>query len=364
MGFMIGLTLGRYLSKRFLTMILAVFITIFGMIYIVDFVELLRRTGDMPGVSAGYIAYLSFLRAPAVAEQVLPFCVLFGAMAALLNLTRRLELLTARAAGISVWQFLVPPIAIAVLIGLLSITIYNPVSAFMKHRADGIEFKLFGHPGSSDPNQGVWIRQKSIDGQAIIHAESGAEGGTKLTGVSVYVYNQTGLFEETIEAARAQLVSGAWQLENVTILTPGEAPETAGIYLLASDLDSTDVSENLVSPNSVPFWELPGLRDRTESAGLDSAGYRLQFQMLLARPLLFVAMILIAAAFSLRFFRFGGIAKMVSGGVAAGFVLYIATKVVGDLGGSGLLSAPIAAWSPAIVASMLGTLALLNQEDG
>ena len=75
-------------------------------------------------------------------------------------------------------------------------------------------------------------------------------------------------------------------------------------------------------------------------------------------------MVLLAAAFSLRFFRFGGIAKMVGGGVAAGFVLYVATKFVGDLGGAGLLSAPVAAWAPAVVASMLGTLALLHQEDG
>jgi lipopolysaccharide export system permease protein len=285
-------------------------------------------------------------------------------MAALLNLTRKLELLVARAAGISVWQFLAPPLVIAGVIGILSVAVYNPVSAYMKHRADGIEIKLFGQPGGPDQNQGFWIRQRSIDGQSIIRAERGAEGGTLLTGVSVYVYDQNGQFEESIEAARAKLVPGAWQLESVTILTPGEPPQSAGLYLLASNLDPEEISQNLVSPNSVPFWELPGLRERTESAGLDSTGYRLQFQMLLARPLLFVAMILIAAAFSLRFFRFGGIAKMVSGGVAAGFVLYVATKIVGDLGGSGLLSAPMAAWSPAIVASMLGTLALLNQEDG
>ncbi len=112
------------------------------------------------------------------------------------------------------------------------------------------------------------------------------------------------------------------------------------------------------------FGELPTIRVETETAGLDSTGFRLQFQSLLARPLLFIAMVLIAAAFSLRFFRFGGIAKMVGGGVGAGFVLYVATKFVGDLGGAGLLSAPVAAWSPAVVASMLGALALLHQEDG
>ena len=77
-----------------------------------------------------------------------------------------------------------------------------------------------------------------------------------------------------------------------------------------------------------------------------------------------VAMVLVAASFSLRFFRFGGVAKMVTGGVASGFVLYVATKLVGDLGGAGLLSTPVAAWSPAVVGSMLGTLVLLHQEDG
>ncbi|MBV9704404.1 MAG: LPS export ABC transporter permease LptG, partial [Methylobacteriaceae bacterium] len=65
-----------------------------------------------------------------------------------------------------------------------------------------------------------------------------------------------------------------------------------------------------------------------------------------------------------RFLRFGGIARMVSGGVISGFVLYVASKLVADLGGAGLLSAPVAAWSPAVVGSMLGTLVLLHQEDG
>ena len=55
---------------------------------------------------------------------------------------------------------------------------------------------------------------------------------------------------------------------------------------------------------------------------------------------------------------------MVSGGVAAGFVLYVATKLASDLGGAGLLSAPVAAWLPAILGTMLGVLVLLHLEDG
>jgi len=361
---MIGLTLARYLSERFLRMVLAVFSTIFGLTYLVDFVEMLRRASDVPGTSAGFIAFLSFLRTPSVSEQVLPFCILFGAMAAFLNLTRKLELVVARAAGISVWQFITPAVIIAALIGIVSVTLYNPISAELKQRADGIEARLFGIAGRPDGDTSLWIRQKSVDGQAIIRAEKSSDGGAALTSVTAFLYDSDGRFEERVDAAAARLLPGVWEMQAVHITAPGEPARMAGVYLLATNLTADQVAQNVLNPDSVSFWDLPQMRERTEMAGLDATAYRLQFQILLARPLLLVAMVLIAAAFSLRFFRFGGIAKMVCGGVAAGFVLYVATKFVGDLGGAGILSAPIAAWSPAVVASMLGTLALLHQEDG
>ncbi|ACB94301.1 LPS export ABC transporter permease LptG [Beijerinckia indica] len=361
---LIGPTLGRYLSSRFLFMILAVFGTIFSMIYVIDLVEMLRRAGNRPGATASLIAFLSFLRAPSVSEQILPFCVLFGTMATFINLTRRLELLVARAAGISIWQLMMPPLGIALAIGIFSVTLYNPISAMMKHRADGIETELFGGIGGQETKGGLWIRQNSVDGQAIIRAETVEAGGSRLGGVTLYTYGKDGSFEARIEARHAKLVPGVWQMTEARIIVPGEEIQEAGLYLLATNLTPGEVSENIVTPESVPFWELQSFRAATELAGLDSTRYRLQFQLLLARPLFFIAMVLIAAAFSLRFFRFGGITKMVCGGAGAGFVLYIVSKFTGDLGTSGLLSAPIAAWSPAVVASMLGALALLNQEDG
>ena len=125
-----------------------------------------------------------------------------------------------------------------------------------------------------------------------------------------------------------------------------------------------EVLDVWVAADAVPFWDLLPLVRRSEAAGVDANKYYLKFQELVARPLLLAAMVFIAASFSLRFFRFGGIARMVSGGVAAGFVLYVATKLASDLGGAGLLSAPVAAWLPAILGTMLGVLVLLHLEDG
>jgi lipopolysaccharide export system permease protein len=360
----IGSTLGRYFSLRFFNTILAVFLAIIGMVYVFDFVEMLRRSNGMPGVTAGFIAFLSLLRTPSVAEQILPFCVLFGTMAAFLDLSRKFELIVARAAGVSVWQFLVPPIAIALLIGVLSVALFNPLSAEMKQRADAIETQLFGRSGQQQGDTTLWIHQKSVDGEAILRAAQSLHSGTQLNSVTAYVYEPDGQFEERVQAKRAMLRPGVWELQNAEITSPGEDARQVDTYLLATDLSPDRLAENFLTPDSVPFWSLPRLRSESEQAGLDSTGFRLQYQMLLARPLLLVAMVLIAAAFSLRFFRFGGIAKTIGGGIAAGFVLYLLTKMVADFGDSGLLSTPVAAWSPAVVGSLLGALALLNQEDG
>jgi lipopolysaccharide export system permease protein len=75
-------------------------------------------------------------------------------------------------------------------------------------------------------------------------------------------------------------------------------------------------------------------------------------------------MVLLAASVSLRFFRFGGVQKIVLGGIGAGFLLYVMAKVTGDLSKAGLLGPMTAAGLPPAVGGVTGLIALLYQEDG
>jgi hypothetical protein len=54
---------------------------------------------------------------PQLLEKLMPFCVLIGAMTCYLALSRRLELVVARAAGVSAWQFISPALASAIILG-------------------------------------------------------------------------------------------------------------------------------------------------------------------------------------------------------------------------------------------------------
>ena len=112
------------------------------------------------------------------------------------------------------------------------------------------------------------------------------------------------------------------------------------------------------------FWQLPSYIELADRAGLLAAGYRLQYQQLLARPFLLAAMVLLAASVSLRFFRFGGVQKMVLSGISAGFLLFVLSKITEDMSKSELLSPVAAAWIPVVIGGLTGFVALLYQEDG
>ena len=97
---------------------------------------------------------------------------------------------------------------------------------------------------------------------------------------------------------------------------------------------------------------------------MDAAGYRLQYHKLIAQPFLLAAMVMLASAVSLRFFRLGGVQKMVLSGVSAGFLLYVLQKITEDLSKADLMSPIVAAWLPVCLGGLTGLLALLYQEDG
>jgi len=364
---MIPLTLTRYFAWRFIGATFVVFGGVFVLVVLIDYIELTRRASDVPNVSPWIVAQTSLFRVPQATERMLPFSVLVGAMSCYLNLSRRLELVIARAAGMSAWQFVAPALFMALLIGALVTTAYNPLSATLRERSKRLEAELFGErvTGVMTTSGGFWVRQRSVDGhQAIIYAAGSREQGAKLDLVTIFTYDREGHFEERIEAKNAALEPGHWRLEQVRIYASGAAPRDLNSYLLSTTLTSEQVRESFATPETVSFWQLPLYINRAEQAGLGASGYRLQYQLLLAQPFLLASMVLLAASVSLRFFRFGGVPKMVLSGVGAGFLLYILSKVTADLSKAELMHPGAAAWVPVLFGMVTGFIVLLYQEDG
>ncbi len=323
-----------------------------------------RRLTAWPQVSALMVAQTSFFRVPQVAERIMPFCVLVGAMSCYVNLSRRNELVIARAAGMSAWQFVAPAIAVALTLGAVATAIYNPVAAYMLEQSKVYEAEIFGKREFGMQETGFWVRQRSPDGQSIINARSALGQGLQLTGVTVFTFDHDGQYRDRIEAQSATLRDGAWMLSDARVYGADTAPQDFKTYPLKTNLSPEQVRESFATPETLAFWELPDYIATAENAGLSSAAYRLQYQRLLSRPFLLAAMVMLAASFSLRFFRMGGVQTMVLGGILSGFLLYVLSKVTEDMSKAELLSPVVAAWAPVLLGGLTGFLVLLYQEDG
>lgn len=355
--------LSRYLFAIFAKSITAVFGIVAFLIYVLDIIELTRISNDASAGALFGAARLSLLRTPVIAEQVLPFAALFGALFAFLALARSRELVIARAAGMSVWHFLSPPLAAALVLGVVSTLVLNPISANLKAMADEATNRALNKAGA-DGEKKVWIRQKSVDGDAILRASPMDATASKFEVVTAFEFDHQGAFVHRVEARTARLMEGFWLMSGVRLLSPGSPPEFHDTYELPTYLTAPQIRQSLSEPESISFYDLPDWARATEAAGLDSARYFQQYHTLLARPVLMAAMLMLAATVSLRFSRTGAQFMSILGGIGAGFALYISNKVMADLGSAGMLSPLLTSFMCPIIACLLCALILLYQEDG
>ena len=359
-------TLGRYFAGRFVVSALGVFASIFILLVLVDYIEMVRKTSGLASVSAITVAETSLFRVPQLLEKMMPFCILIGAMTCYLALSRRLELVVARAAGISAWQFIAPALASSIVLGIAATTAYNPISANLRELSKRMEAELFGSApgGGIQDASGFWINQVNSEGQAIINAARSEQQGVRLTGLTVFRFDPDFRFKERIEAREATLEEGRWLFKSARRYSLDGPPVDQDSFFLTTSLTPAQVRNSFSTPETVSFWQLPGYIRSSESSGFATAGYRLQYHKLIAQPFLLAAMVMLAASVSLRFFRMGGVQKMVLSGVGAGFLLYVLSKVTEDLSKAELMHPIAAAWLPVCVGGLTGFLALLYQEDG
>jgi lipopolysaccharide export system permease protein len=385
-----ALTLSAYVARRFATMVLALLGALTLLVALFDLIELQRRAAVRPEVTFGMVAEIAGLRLPFVMLQILPFAVLLGGIAAFWRLTRSSELIVARAAGVSAWGFLAGPVAVALLLGATGTMALSPLSSVLFARAERLDHAYLRNAAGMTALAGgrLWLRQadRELDprGVAILSgrpvgavsgrgvaataaaaaADASSAAPFRLAEISVWRLSADDRPLARIEAPAARLEPGRWVLEEAVLFGPDRIPAPPRRLELPTDLTPSRIEDSFASPDTLGFWSLPAFIAVLEQAGFSAIRHRLHFHGLLALPLLCAVMALVAAGFSMRPARRGGVARMIAGGVAAGFALFVLDRITGQLGEAGTLPVVFAAWAPAAAGLLLALGLLLHLEDG
>ncbi len=362
----LSLTLSAYIAKQ-VAVGIAVALFALGMIaVVVDLIELLRRSSSRPDATFTIVFQMAWLHLPFVLQKLLPFAVLFGAMFSFQRLTRSHELVAARAIGVSVWQFLAPALAVSMALGIVVVTILNPIGSVLVGKYENMERTFFSNQAAlvAVSRGGLWLRQQSGSGELLLHARQMTRNPPRLQHVTVFFFDEEQRFSARSDAASADLENGYWNMLNpVYSLTDGSS-RTMESMKIPTDLTPDRIQESFEAPETTSFWDLPDFIASLEAVGFSAREHRLYWHRLLTLPMLLAAMLLIGATFSLRLVRKGGTGILVAGGLLTGFGFYILSDVIFALGLSGRLPPPMAAWTPAGVAILLGVTTLLHLEDG
>ena len=359
-------TFAVYVTRQFLFWWVGMFFVLVALIALFDAIELLRRTSSSDTTSLVDVLAMTAFKLPHLAQKAIPFTVLFGGMMAFWRLNRHHELVVARASGVSAWEFLAPVLLVAILMGVVKITVYSPFASAMMFRYDQLEAQhIRGKPSlAALADEGLWLRQQTGPGHYILHATSIQPNAMELNQVIVFRFSSEESFTSRIDARRAMLETGQWRLEDVRIAQPEKPVETLPILYLKTDLTLENIQDSFAKPETMSFWALPAFISILEKAGFSGLRHRLYWYSQIADPALLCAMVLFAAIFTLRPQRRGGATATIALGVATGFIIYFTTDVAYALGLSARLPALLAAWSPATVGLLIGAGLLFHLEDG
>lgn len=362
--------LHRYFARRFLMTFLGVLAVFFLIMIFIDLTEQFRRYARSDA-SAFEIFALTLLNIPQGIYRILPLIMILATIALFLGLSRSSEMVVTRAAGRSALRALVAPLFVALMIGVLSVGILNPIVASTSKEYEARGGALRGNNsilaiGSS----GLWLRQGSEDGQTVIRAQSANLDGTELTEVTFITFTQDGSPSQRINAKTASLTTGAWILAEAKLwafndnTTPEAGATLHTTFEVPSSLTPDQIRDSFGTPSSIPIWELPAFIQRLKTAGFSAQRHLVWFHTELALPMFLVSMVMIGASFTLRHQRGGRTGMMVMFAILLAFVIYFIRNFALVLGENGQLPAVLAAWAPPLAAVGLSLGILLHNEDG
>ncbi|MFX0540402.1 LPS export ABC transporter permease LptG [Roseovarius sp. S4756] len=363
------MTLHWYFARKFLWTYLgitAIFVVILGLIDMVDELQ------DFPDLSVWDVAEVVLLNLPHANYEILPLVIILASVAVFVRLARSSEMVVVRASGLSGLRGMSAPVMMAALVGIVSITVFNPLVAASSKRYHDLVASYSG-AGSSIlalSSEGLWLRQGSEEGQTVIHAASASADISVLNDATFISFSPMGDPIRRITARTASLGIGEWQLTDVKLwtLASGLNPEAGAERMETLSVPSALTREGIVDsfgkPEYIPIWDLPAFIDQLEAAGFSARRYAVWYQMELARPIFLMALVLVAAAFTMRHVRTTNTGVSVLIAIMMGFSLHYIRNFAQVLGENGQIPVILAAWAPPVASLMLALGIVLHMEDG
>jgi lipopolysaccharide export system permease protein len=243
---------------------------------------------------------------------------------------------------------------------------FNPMAATALKQYDKLSNRYISGKGNvlSVSKGGLWMREKHNDMYYIVRARYLDQDNMSLHDVTLFVFDTNHRFLYRLDADSAELAQHQWNLHHVTKLVDSRKLERYSFYYLPTNLVMGKIYDNFSSPESIPIWELREFIQHLKDTGFSGNRHLMYFYHMIVTPVFFVAMVLIASAFSLRSKRYAHKFLSIELGVIIGFIMYFINNVIYNIGLNSGVSLALVIATPIVASCLIGIALVLHLEDG
>jgi lipopolysaccharide export system permease protein len=363
--------LNNYIAKSFLLKFLQITAGFSLLIFFINLIEAFDKSAEN-STPFFVILAMSFLQIPDFLNDVVPSLVLISAILTFFLFSSKSEITIARISGLSLWQIIKPVAFSAFFLGVFWVTIFGSISIKMIQKFNSLEAKYINKEIREVIilRNGIWLKQKNLEKngeEIIIQAKKVYKKNFELGNATVWFFDKNGQFYKKIDAKTMLLEEDFWLLKNATLNDENSLNKKIKILSIPTNLKSDFVMQKIVNnfQNVKLFsvFELPNLIEDLKMAGFNSTKFKVYFNSLLSKPLLFAAMTLIACYFGLNHIRSQNSTLMIFLGIVVGLVFYIISSIMNSLGSSGLISTFASTWIIGIICLSSGILLIYRKEN-
>ena len=358
-------TLFRYFGGRYLAWVAASGIGLTIIVSLIQAVELTRRSSTRQTADDISILNLVLLNIPTVIEMTLPIMLIIGSMACFESWNRTNEFVVSRGFGRSIWSVLSPVVVVAFLIGVAYVAIINPIGSVTSRQYESLMNSIFGNNEQrlSVSADGIWLRDEYPNGRFIIHGDMLEVDMSSIVKPMIYQFDKDNNLTLRIRAETMQLTDSGWVIEEARAWDRDGILSDQGSMLLPSSLGILDLGLSSEPPNTIAVYSLPAFIGLLERAGLPAVEHRIHLHRLLAMPLLLLGLAMISARATLTNLVRGRRVRLFTRGMIIAVSVTLFSHFMQVLGESLRLPVILAAWAPALVVAVIGTIMLARMDE-
>ena len=321
--------LDRYIGQAVLVSIVSVMVVLAALFILIGFVNEFEKIGRADYTTWQAAMYV-LLHVPQNIYEIFPMAALLGTMLGLGALSKKSELVTIRAAGVSRIRISLAVIKSAAMLIALVVIVGEIVAPPALEYANQTRLKALESQLSLNTDYGLWAR----DGNTFIHVRNVEHDG-RLVDINLYTLDAAGSLAKQLHADTARYTGDVWKLQNVTesYIDHSGIQQTVMPQLDWQTLmDPELVGIVSLEPTNLAVWKLVDYIEYLRSNGLESEQYELAMWNKLIAPFTILAMVLLAVPFVFRSQRQTSVGLQIVLGFLVGIVFYIASRLAGQIG--------------------------------